>query len=133
MTDQPPLSLEQLTVALRSVKEQRKTIVKAYDEKVRRCDEAIARIETVLRAALNSAGLKQCRTSAGLTTLVSKRRYYAKDWEQVYTHILETNDFSMLQKRLGEGAVKAFVDAKDEPPPGVAFTDIVEVKFTPTK
>ena len=96
----------------------------------RTLQEGIDAIETKIRAALSSNGLKQARTNHGLVSLNTKRRYFAQDWEAYYAHIMATGNFGLLQKRVGETAIVAVIDETGAPPPGVSFTDVVEVKLT---
>ena len=43
---------------------------------------------------------------------------------------MATGNFGLLQKRVGETAIVAVIDETGAPPPGVSFTDVVEVKLT---
>lgn len=54
--------------------------------------------------------------------IVKKRVPQVKSWPDFYKHILRTKDFSLMQRRLNEGAVKERWDSKKVVPGVVAFT-----------
>ena len=55
-----------------------------------------------------------------------------KDWDKFYKHILKTKDFSLMQKRLSEAAIKDRWEAKEEVPGVEAFV-VVGVSVTTKK
>lgn len=127
---EPPQTLDTLVRTLAALKGRKSELTTKYDGMSRTLQEGIDAIETKIRAALSANGLRQARTDHGLVSLNTKRRYFAQDWEAYYAHIMATGNFGLLQKRVGETAIIAVIDETGAPPPGVSFTDAVEVKLT---
>lgn len=126
----PPPTLDSLVRTLSLLKGRKSELTAKYDEIARTIQQGIDLTETNIRAALAANGLKQARTEHGLVTLNTKRRHYANDWEAYYAYIIATGNFGLLQKRIGESALNAVLDETGVLPPGVTFTDVVEVKLT---
>lgn len=61
--------------------------------------------------------------------VVVKEVPQVKDWEAFYKYVLKTKDFSLLQRRLGEAAVKERWEA-NKPVPGVEAFKAVTVSLT---
>lgn len=55
-----------------------------------------------------------------------------KDWDALYKYIKRTGRFELLQKRLGEGALKELIDDK-KVVPGVEPFTVVKVSLTAAK
>ena len=125
--------VEKLIPTLARLRAIKAALTAEYDEKVRSVNKAIEEIEVGIRADMNTRGLKSVRTGAGLITLTSERKYHVADWSELYDHILKTGNFGLLQKRLGEGATKEFVEENSNVPPGVSFADLIKVNFTKPK
>lgn len=58
-------------------------------------------IEEMRKQEINGAGGKKTT----VTMNPAKDKPHVKDWSKVYAYILETKDFSLLQKRIGEAAI----------------------------
>lgn len=54
---------------------------------------------------------------------------FAEDWELVHTHIIETGDWDLMQKRLGVAAVKLRWDEGEEVP-GVGSFPVEKLGLT---
>lgn len=124
------MNIDKRVAALAQLRAMKAELTSSYDDKIRTVDQAIAETENQIRSELNRAGLTQARTSAGLVSLKQERKYHVADWPTLYEHIKETGNFSLLQKRLGEGATKEYIDEHTNVPPGVTFTDLISVHFT---
>lgn len=128
------MSAEALTKQYAALRATKQRVKEEADEKLRALEKGLVACERALLANMNASGLKSIKTDAGMFTRTETRKYHAADWEQLYDHIVETRNFGLLQKRLGEGATKQFIDESDgKLPPGVSFTDIVGIHFTKPK
>jgi hypothetical protein len=97
---------------LYTIREQRLKLQKQVD--------ALAAEETVLRDYLiNNLPKTEATGVAGKlarATIVTKPVPQVKDWDRFYAYVKKTNSFELLQKRLGEGAIKERWEAgKDVP------------------
>lgn len=127
------MSIESLTRTYSALRAAKTATTQEYDAKLRNLNKSIAALESQILGALNGAGLKSAKNEHGVFTRTETRKYHAADWQALYDHIVETKNFGLLQKRLGEGATKEFIEAEGNMPPGVSFTDIVGVHFTKPK
>ena len=127
-------NIPKLTAAYAALRAKRKELTDAYDEKDRALSKAITEVERQLLAELKATGTDTVRNDSGIFTKTTKRRFHGADWQAVYDYILETKNFGLLQKRLGEGAIKEIIETTDgKLPPGVGFTDTVSIHYTKPK
>lgn len=61
--------------------------------------------------------------------IVTKVKYRPKDWDQIWTYVVENGRFDLLQKRLAEKAVADTIDVEGEMP-GIETLEIPEVSIT---
>jgi len=63
---------------------------------------------------------------------ITKKKPIVDDWPALYEHIKDTDSFDLLQRRLGEAAVKARWDL-DEDIPGVASFPVDDISYSKVK
>lgn len=89
-------------------------------------------VEAKLIAELPKSEAAGVTGHAANARVVTKQVPTAKDWDQIYKHVLRTKDFALLQRRLSEGAVKELWEAGKAVPGVEAFT-VVTVSVTQAK
>jgi hypothetical protein len=89
-------------------------------------DELAKRIARALRKQLGGSKISG---DVGTFSPGTGRVFTVTDWEAFYEHIAKEDAFELLQKRIGEGAMKE-LDAKGELPPGVKGDDIFTYSLT---
>lgn len=98
------------------------------DEAKSRCakiDDVLEKIEGILLAAFDEAGLESVKTSQGTAYKTQRNSYTVSDWETTLQFILDNNLLHMLERRVAKGAVDAYRADSGEIPPGLnARTDI---------
>ena len=126
--------IEALTAAYAQLRRKKQEMTREFDEKIRAVNTAVADVEEKLRGEMNRLDVEQVRNDHGLFSRKTKRRYFAEDWARYYEHIHATGNFDLLQKRIGEGALKEEIQEADgKLPPGISFKDFVEINFTKPK
>ena len=94
-------NLADLTGRWIAADEERLKANREAQEATSRCEKA--RIQ--LQAAMEEAGIEATGNSEYVVQITSKPVFHVTDWNEVYSYILETNSFDLLQRRLGEKAV----------------------------
>lgn len=89
-------------------------------------------LKEVLIQDFSKAELQEVKTALGVVKLVTKTVYQPdKDsggWEKIWTYILKTKAFDLLEKRLHQGACKARYEDK-KPIPGVKTFNAISIKL----
>ena len=78
---------------------------------------------------LQQSGVKSLGGAVATATLKDKQIVIVTDWEDLYAHIKKTGSFELLQRRVGEGAVKERWD-NGEAVPGVIEDIIPDISIT---
>ena len=81
-------------------------------------------IETLPKSDAQGVMGKRAKVS-----IVTKRVPTASDWDQFYRHVLKTKDFSLMQRRLSEPAIREHWEA-GEKIPGVEPFNVVKCSIT---
>jgi len=106
----------------------RKTALKAdYDAKVAKIDEVLDKIEAKLIAHFQETGLESIRTDAGTAYKTSRISAPVADWDALLAHILETENYQLLERRVSKKAVEEYKSANDDLPPGVSWREEIVV------
>jgi len=100
---------------------------------VQKCAEALKEIETELNNWFienlpkeQSSGLAGQQARIQLKTKIMPQ---VEDWNKLYKHIQKTGEFELLQRRLGDGAIKERWEAKKDVP-GVGHFNAITVSCT---
>lgn len=93
-----------------------------------------ARLNSVLLAQMRMQGLTSIGGKSVRLAINNEPDYVpiVEDWEAFYAHILETKDFSFLEKRIGKAAVKEHW-ANDETVPGTGKVPVYKLSKSQVK
>ena len=133
MTTTPQDRLGQMFRAHSNIKAKIAKIAKAKKEETAPLKIALEMIETGLAKALVDSGSSLLKVK-GLARVVPTKKTMpnCKDWPSLYTHIVETGNFDLVQRRLSSTGVTDYMTAHgDALPPGV--TIFVERGVTVTR
>ena len=99
-------SVEKLTAIYIKMRDKKSKLAAAYKAE-----------EDEINAAMDVVSV---RTKAGLFYRTVKTRYWARDWDAMRAFVKENDAFDFFEKRLSQGAVKAFLEENpDVVPPGL--------------
>lgn len=98
-------------------------------KQVEALDEHRKLIEDHIINTLDKHDARGVRGKVASVKVLLSRVPSVKDWPKFYAHILKTKDFSLLQKRVSDTAVKERWEAEEQVP-GVEPFDIVKVSLT---
>ena len=123
MTGTPQDQLASLLRAHGNIKAKLAAKAKAHKEANKPLKAALELVETGLARALQDSGSSLLKVK-GLARVVPTKKTCpnCKDWPALYTHIVETGNFDLVQRRLSSTGVTDFMDTHDKAlPPGVTI------------
>jgi hypothetical protein len=104
----------------------KKAVIKAeYDGKVAKIDEVLDKIEAKLIKYFQDTGLESIRTDAGTAYKSTRVSAPVADWDALLAHILETENYQLLERRVNKTAVREFKEINKDLPPGVSWREEV--------
>jgi len=82
-----------------------------YEEAVAKDKQALESLQVVMLAMLNEAGVASMNIPGiAEVKIVAKRVFGCADWDTFYTWIVLQNKVELLQKRIHEANMQAFID-----------------------
>ena len=81
----------------------------------------MAKLEAFLMAKLDADGLTSFKTDYGTAFLTTTDFANVEDWDAVLRFIREEDAFDMLEKRVSKTAVRGYIEANKEVPPGIKY------------
>lgn len=91
----------------------------AYDEKVKKIDDVLYRIEAKLLETFDSAGMDSVKTPNG-TAYVSSRTSASVADRDVFMEFVKANDeWPLLEVRASKTGVEQYKESHDDLPPGI--------------
>jgi len=94
-------------VKIRDARTELKRVFDKRDEELKAQQEAINSAILDICKELNVESLK---TAAGTAFRTVQTRYWVSDWEAAEAYIIEMGGFELMEKRLAQNAVKAWVE-----------------------
>jgi hypothetical protein len=111
---------------LRSEKEAAEAEIK---ERVDTIKAAMTKLEAWLKAKLDADGLTSFKTDHGTAFLTTTDFANVEDWDAVLRFIREQEAFDMLEKRISKAAVRGYIEAHKEVPPGVKYGTKLDINI----
>lgn len=99
---------------------------KAFDQSMERINEAVAKLEGDIQAALQEQGLKNIKTDAGTAYLKTDYSATVKDREAFEEWAQSTGNTGAMDIRANKKAVRELLDSGEEVP-GVNFSERVTI------
>jgi hypothetical protein len=79
------------------------------------------KLEAWLKAKLDADGLTSFKTDYGTAFLTTTDFASVENWDAVLRFIREEDAFDMLEKRVSKTAVRGYIEANKEVPPGIKY------------
>jgi len=99
-----------------------KTAVEAeIKERVDKIKADMAKLEAFLKAKMDADGLTSFKSEHGTAFLTTTDFANVEDWDAVLRFIREEDAFDMLEKRVSKTAVRGYIEANKEVPPGIKY------------
>ena len=116
------------------LRDRRAAIKKVYSLEDKELIKLMDKIELKLQGTLNDMGVNSFNTDHGTVMTVYRETAKVADWDTLLKHILETEDFSLLERRVSKTQVKEIMEEnrdgsyRNPPPPGVDFSRLATVQ-----
>jgi hypothetical protein len=111
---------------LRSEKEAVEAEIK---ERIDNIKATMAKLEAWLKAKLDADGLTSFKTDHGTAFLTTTDFANVEDWDAVLRFIREEEAYDMLEKRINKTAVRGYIEARKEVPPGVKYGTKLDINI----
>jgi len=119
----PDITADKLAAVYIKIRDARQELKRKYDEEDSQLEKQLDMVSHELLNLCKMTGAESLRTKAGTVTRSVKTRYYATDWESMYAFIKEHDMPQLLEQRVHQGNMKAWLDAHpDEFPKGLNST-----------
>jgi hypothetical protein len=89
----------------------------------------MAKLEAFLMAKLDADGLTSFKTEYGTAFLTTTDFANVEDWDAVLRFIREEDAFDMLEKRVSKTAVRGYIEANKEVPPGIKYGTKLDINI----
>lgn len=109
----------------------KKAQIKAeYDAKVAKIDQVMDKVEGKLIEYFQETGLESIRTDAGTAYKTTRTSAPIADWDVFLAHVVETENYHLLEHRASKKAVEEYKQVNEDLPPGVNWREeiIVNIK-----
>lgn len=98
-------------------------------DKVKGIKEKLEQIEAWVKEQADVQGVTSFKTKHGTAFLTTSDYANVADWDAVLEFIRENEAFDMLEKRISKIAVRGYIEANKEVPPGVNYGTKLEVNI----
>lgn len=101
---------------------EKKALVEAtIKEELDKIKADMTKLEAFLKAKLDADGLTSFKTEYGTAFLTTTDFANVDDWDAVLRFIREEEAYDMLERRVSKTAVRGYIEANKEVPPGVKY------------
>lgn len=119
-TVQAEVSVEKLTRVYLKMREKKSEITKAHDEQIANIDSKMRTVKSAILDYMKAEGMESLRTESGTVYRTVRTMYTTSDWESMNKFILEHGVPELLEKRINQTNMKAFLEENPEVlPPGL--------------
>lgn len=107
-----------------------KEVVEAeIKERVDKIKADMAKLEAWLKAKLDADGLTSFKTDHGTAFLTTTDYANVENWDAVLRFIRDEDAFDMLEKRVSKTAVRGYIEANKEVPPGIKYGTKLDINI----
>jgi len=107
MTD---VNADKLVTAYLKVKKARTELKAKFDEEDAKLEAAQDKFSNALLEILKGLGADSLKTPNGTVSKSVRARYTTTDWDSMYKFVKEHDAFQLLQQRIHDGNMKAFLE-----------------------
>lgn len=111
------------------VRDAKAQLKKEYDEKAKKFDEALLKMEAVILKVFNDTGQDSAKTEFGTAYMSPQTSATVADRESFFSWVLEdpVERSVFLESRVSKSAVEQFKSANDDLPPGVNWRSEIKI------
>jgi hypothetical protein len=117
---QAEVPLEKLTRVYIKMRDKKAKLTRELEDEIGKVEAAMKSVKTAILDHMKSIGAESLRTESGLVYRTVRTTYSTTDWESMGKFILEHGVPELLEKRIQQTNMKAFLeDNPDVLPPGL--------------
>jgi hypothetical protein len=117
---QAEVPLEKLTRIYIKMRDKKSEVSQELEEKIAKIETDMKAVKTAILQHMKDIGAESLRTEAGTVYRTVRTMYATSDWESMHKFILEHGVPELLEKRIQQTNMKAFLeDNPDLLPPGL--------------
>ena len=111
---QAEVPLEKLTRIYIKMRDKKAEVAHELEEKVSKIEQDMKTVKTAILAHMKEIGAESLRTEAGIVYRTVRTTYATSDWESMNKFILEHSVPELLEKRIHQTNMKAFLEENPE-------------------
>lgn len=104
------LNVEELVAVYRKIRDTKNAKEEEHKAEIGELNEQLEAISAKLLELCNTQNVESLRTRAGTVTRRTVTRYWSSDWEAMYDFIREKNAPYLLEQRIHNGNMKAYLE-----------------------
>lgn len=117
---QAEVPLEKLTRIYIKMREKKSEVSQELEEKIAKIEADMKAVKTAILQHMKDIGAESLRTEAGTVYRTVRTTYSTSDWESMHKFILEHGVPELLEKRIQQTNMRAFLEDNPELlPPGL--------------
>lgn len=114
------IPLEKLTRIYIKMRDKKSEVTHEMEERVKKIEEDMQTIKRAILQHMKDTGVESLRTSAGIVYRTVRTTYSTSDWESMHKFIVEHGVPDLLEKRIQQTNMRAFLEENpDLLPPGL--------------
>jgi hypothetical protein len=123
------LTVDKVIKTYMKLRSQKEAIEAETKDKVAEVKASMAKIEAWLKEKADADGVTSFKTDYGTAFLTTTDFANVADWDAVLDFIRKEEAFDMLEKRISKTAVRGYIEANKEVPPGVTYGTKLDINI----
>lgn len=103
------------------LRSQKEAVEAEIKERVDKIKADMAKLEAFLQAKMDADGLTSFKSEHGTAFLTTTDFANVDNWDAVLQFIREEEAYDMLERRVSKAAVRGYIEANKEVPPGIKY------------
>jgi hypothetical protein len=121
------ITIDQVIAKYMQIREEKSALVAQTKALTDALDKKMETIEKFIKVRATEDGVTSFKTSHGTAFLTTVDFANVADWDTVLNFIKDNDAYDMLQRRVSKEAVRGYIDANKEVPPGITYGTKLEV------
>jgi len=114
------IPLEKLTRIYIKMRDKKAEVAHEMEERINKIEDDMRTVKSAILQHMKDSGVESLRTSAGIVYRTVRTTYSTSDWESMHKFIVEHGVPDLLEKRIQQTNMRAFLEENpDLLPPGL--------------
>ncbi len=123
------ITVDDVVAAYLKLRNKKEALEAETKDQVKTLKEKMEQFEAWIKEQADAQGVTSFKTKHGTAFLTTTDYANVGDWDAVLGFIRENEAYDMLEKRISKVAVRGYIDATKEVPPGVNYGTKLEVNI----